>query len=309
MELFNLRKVYVQELIEQAKHNERIICLDSDSKESSMLESFAEQFPERSFSIGIAEQNMVTMAGGMATMGLIPFVNSYGIFIGMRALEQLRNSIAYPNLNVKFVLTHHGLDSGSDGVTHQLTEDISILRPIPNIKLLQPADSIEMKQMTDFAIRTEGPIVIKAGKSPVPNINDVNFRWEYGSPALIADGEKVTIIAVGVMVARALKARDKIKEKLGFYPQVINLSSLTDVSVEKLLKHTSNTKLIVTFEDHSIYGGLGGIIAEIFSEYKPTKVVRVGLKRTFAESGDPEQLYERYDMNEDFLVKSVKNNL
>ena len=170
MELFNLRQVYVDELINQAKRDKRIVCLDSDSKEATLIDKFCKKFKNRSFSVGIAEQNMVSLAGGMSTIGLIPFVNSYGMFIAMRALDQVRNSIAYPNFNVKFILSHHGLDSGQDGVTHQLTEDIAIFRTIPNIKLLQPADSIEMKQMVRFAVKTKGPIIIKSGKSKVSQI-------------------------------------------------------------------------------------------------------------------------------------------
>lgn len=309
MELFNLREVYVDELIELAKLDERIVCLDSDSKEATMVDKFAKVFKNRSFSFGIAEQNMVSIAGGMSTFGLIPFVNSYGMFIAMRALDQVRNSIAYPNLNVKFVLSHHGLDSGADGVTHQLTEDISIFRSIPNIKLLQPLDSIEMKQIVKFAVKTKGAIIIKSGKSPVPNLHNMEYEWKYGYPSLIADGEKVAIIAVGPMVYRSMKARELIKEKLGFYPKVLNLSSLTDVQVKDLLKFTEDIKFIVTIEDHSIYGGLGGIISEIFSENRPLNVFRIGLKNTFAECGSPDELYQRYNMNENTIVKTIEQNL
>lgn len=309
LELFNLREVYVDELIELAKQNDRIVCLDSDSKEATMVDKFARLFKDRSFSFGIAEQNMVSIAGGMSTFGLIPFVNSYGMFIAMRALDQVRNSIAYPNLNVKFVLSHHGLDSGPDGVTHQLTEDISIFRSIPNIKLLQPMDAIEMKQMVKFAANTEGPIIIKAGKSPVPNLHSLDYEWKYGYPSLIEDGEKVGIIALGPMVYRATKARKLVKEKLGFYPKVINLSSLTDVQVKNLLKLTEDVKLIITVEDHSIYGGLGGLISEIFSENKPLKITRIGLKGSFAECGSPDELYQKYNMNEKTIVSTIEKNL
>lgn len=309
MELFNLREVYVDELIELAKHDERIVCLDSDSKEATMVDKFTRIFKDRSFSFGIAEQNMVSIAGGMSTLGLIPFVNSYGMFIAMRALDQVRNSIAYPNLNVKFVISHHGLDSGADGVTHQLTEDISIFRAIPNIKLLQPADSFEMKQMIRYVAKTDGPIIIKAGKSPVPNLHSANYEWKYGHPSLIEDGENVAIIAIGPMVYRSIKARKIIKEKLGFYPKVINLSSLTYVQVDRLLKLTEDVKFVITVEDHSIYGGLGGLISEIFSENKPLKIIRIGLKDTFAECGSPDELYQKYNMNEKTIVSTIEQNL
>jgi transketolase len=309
MTVNNLRKIYVDELIRSAKQDSKIVCLDSDSKESSILNKFTKKFPDRSFTFGIAEQNMVCAAGGMATLGLIPFVNSYGMFIAMRALDQLRNSIAYSNLNVKFVLTHHGLDSGADGVTHQLTEDISIFRSIANLKVLQPADSIEMKQMIEFAIKTHGPIIIKAGKTPVEDVFDQNFIWEYGKPSIIKDGEKVAIIAVGIMVQKAIKAQKLVMEKLGFTPMVINLSSLTDIDEQKLVSLVTDCELLVTVEDHSIYGGLGGIVSEILSSHSPKKIIRVGLENTFAECGSPDLLYSRYKMDENYILKVISDNL
>ena len=308
-ERFNLRQVYVKELIKHARENERIVSLDSDSREATMVDQFSSVFPERSFSFGIAEQDMVSAAGGMATMGLIPFVNSYGMFIAMRALDQLRNSVAYPKLNVKFVLSHTGLDAGADGVTHQLTEDTAIFRCIPNLRLLHPADSIEMVQMIDFAVKAEGPVIIKSGKSPVPNVHSENYAWRYGKPVLIASGEQVAIIANGVMVFRALSARKCLSENYGICPSVINMSSLTDVDVCSLLDLASGVQLIVTLEDHSIFGGLGGLVSEFFSEYRPTKIKRIGLKRTFAECGSPTELYNKYHLDENEVIRIIKEEI
>lgn len=309
MEYYNLRQVYINELILQAEKNNKIVSLDSDSKKALMADQFAAKFPTRSFSVGIAEQNMVSLAGGMSTMNLIPFVNSYAMFIAMRALDQVRNSIAYPNLNVKFVLSHHGLDAGVDGVTHQLTEDIAIFRTIPNIKLLQPADAIEMKQMVDFAIKTSGPIIIKAGKTVVPDIHKKEFRWKYGYPSLIAPGENIAIFATGVMNERALKARDILIKKHKIVPKVVNLSSLTDVNEKEVLELASDVNLILTIEDHSIYGGLGGIISEIFSQNEPKKILRIGMQRTFAESGTQDQLFKKYKMDENEIMHLILKNL
>jgi len=303
LETHNLRKIYVVELIAHAKRNSRIVCLDSDSKEPLFIDEFAKKFPKRCFTFGISEQDMVSAAGGMATMGLIPFVNSYSMFIAMRALDQVRNSIAYPNLNVKFIISHHGLDAGSDGITHQLTEDISILRSIPKIKLLQPADVVEMVQMVDWAIQTHGPVVIKAGKSPVPKVHPDDYCWQYGEPSLVAPGERFAIITHGVMVARALKVREMLRQTKGILPKVINLSSLTDVEADSIQRLTEGVDFIVTYEDHSIYGGLGGIVAEIMSEHRPTKVVRIGLRGIFAECGSPNELFKRYEMDEQAVVK------
>ncbi len=309
MELFNLREVYVNELISIAKKNKKIVCLDSDSKEATLVDRFAKRFSDQSFSFGIAEQNMVCAAGGMATLGLIPFVNSYGMFIAMRALDQVRNAIAYANLNVKFVISHHGLDSGQDGVTHQLTEDISIFRTIPNIRLLHPADAIEMKQMVRYAVKTNGPIIIKSGKSKVPNFHKVGFKWKYGYASVIKSGKRVAIITNGRMVQHAVNVRNKIKKKYNFNVKVINLSSLTDINEKHLLKIVGDVEFIVTLEDHSIFGGLGGIITEIFSEKKPCKIFRIGLKRNFAESGKPEQLFKKYKMDEDTVFECIIKNL
>lgn len=309
MKLFNLREVYVNELISIAKKNKKIICLDSDSKEATLVDRFAKKFPDQSFSFGIAEQNMVCAAGGMATLGLIPFVNSYGMFIAMRALDQVRNAIAYANLNVKFIISHHGLDSGQDGVTHQLTEDVSIFRTIPNIKLLHPADAIEMKQMIKYAVRTKGPIIIKSGKSKVPNVHKTDFKWKYGYASVIKTGKRVTIITNGRMIQHAINVRNKINKKYGFNIKVINLSSLTDINHNHLLKIVGDVEFIVTLEDHSIFGGLGGIITEIFSEKKPCKIFRIGLKRNFAECGKPEQLFEKYELDENTLFQNIRKNL
>lgn len=307
--LDNLRKVYIDELIKLSHKNDKIVCLDADSKEPLLLSEYYELFPERCFSFGIAEQNMVTAAGGMATMGLIPFVHSYGIFIAMRALDQVRNSIAYPNLNVKFIISHHGLDAGADGITHQLTEDIAIFRAIPNIQLLQPADSIEMKQMVRYAVEIDGPVIIKAGKSKVPRVHKDDYQWHYGKPSIVSNGEKYAIITNGVMVSKALRAKQKVKNNLSINPKVINLSTLTNIDVDELLLQTKGIEFIVTIEDHSIYGGLGSIVCEILSENNPTKIVRIGLKNSFAECGDPESLFDKYEMSEDKIYDSFINNL
>jgi transketolase len=227
------------------------------------------------------------------------------MFIAMRALDQVRNAVAYPNLNVKFVLSHHGLDVGSDGVTHQLTEDVAIFRTIPNLQLLHPADSTEMRQMVEYAIQIHGPIIIKSGKSAVPMVMPADYVWRYGEPALVADGEKIAIIANGVMVHRALTARSIVQKQANFSPRVINLSSLTDVNADTLLQLTDGVSHVVTVEDHSIYGGLGGIISEILSEHRPSHVVRMGMGRTFAQAGTPDELFARYGLDAAAIARNA----
>ncbi|TNE66506.1 MAG: transketolase family protein [Alphaproteobacteria bacterium] len=305
MDRFNLRKVYVERLIEHAESNPAIVSLDTDSREATLADKFAARFPDRAFSFGIAEQDMVTAAAGMATMGLIPFVNSYSMFIAMRALDQVRNAVAYPNLNVKIVLSHHGLDTGADGVTHQLTEDVAIFRTIPNLVLLHPADSIEMAQMVDWAIAHQGPVIIKSGKSGVPNVHGPDYRFKAGCPSVVRAGKGVAIATNGVMAERALKAAEALAAD-GFDPRVVNVSTLAGVDETALMAAFDGTSFVVTLEDHSKQGGLGGILAELFSEHAPKRIVRLGLGPHFAECGPPADLFRKYEMDADAVVKRVK---
>lgn len=302
----NLREVYIEALIDLAKDNANIVSLDTDSREATLADKFAAIYPERSFSFGIAEQDMVGSAAGMSTMGLIPFVNSYAMFIAMRSLDQVRNIVAYPNFNVKFVLSHYGLDAGSDGVTHQLTEDISIFRCIPNLKLLQPADANEMKQMVNYAVNIYGPMIIKSGKSESLDVHDSDYRFEYGVPSIISPGDEVAIITNGTMIERALSAKNAI-DKEGARIKIINMSSLTDINIDALLDYTQGCKHLVTLEDHSIFGGIGGIVSEIMSSHRPIKIKRLGLGRRFAECGTPNDLYNAYGMSQNDIISAVKD--
>jgi len=303
-----LRKVYIERLIELAATDDRIVSLDTDSQEATMADKFAAEYPDRAFTFGIAEQDMVSAAGGMATMGLVPFVNSYSMFIAMRALDQVRNSIAYPNLNVNFVLSHHGLDAGSDGVTHQLTEDIAIFRSVPNLVYLSPADGDEMRQMVDFAVEHDGPVVIKSGKTMQQDVHGYDYQWKLGVPSILGEGEQVAIAATGIMVAEALIAKEKLTA-LGINARVVNVSTLAGVDDMALLAAFDGCKLVISMEDHAIQGGLGGILAELFSEHRPTRLIRLGLRDTFAECGPPADLYRKYEMDSDAAVKRVKGLL
>jgi len=303
-----LRKIYIERLIELAATDDRIVSLDTDSREATMADKFAAAYPERAFTFGIAEQDMVSAAGGMTTMGLVPFVNSYSMFIAMRALDQVRNSIAYPNLNVNFVLSHHGLDAGADGVTHQLTEDIAIFRSIPNLVYLSPADAVEMRQMVDFAVVYDGPVVIKSGKTMQQDVHDEDHVWNVGVPSILREGETIAIAATGIMVAEALIAREKLTA-LGINARVVNVSTLSGVGNSALFDAFEGCKLVISMEDHSINGGLGGLLAELFSERRPTRLIRLGLRDTFAECGPPADLYRKYEMDSDAAVNRVKGLL
>jgi len=216
--------------------------------------------------------------------------------------------VAYPNLNVKFVLSHHGLDTGMDGVTHQLTEDIAIFRSIPNLILLQPADMVEMRQMVDFAIEHQGPVIIKSGKSSVIDVHEADYKWQLGCPSILAEGKDVAIVSNGVMLEKALNAHRMLQEKC-ISARVVNLSTLAGYDVPAILKALKDVKLVVSQEDHSIYGGIGGIVSEILSEHRPTRVLRVGLGDSFAECGPPTDLYCKYDMDEHTVVRKVEEAL
>ncbi|MFH1995814.1 MAG: transketolase C-terminal domain-containing protein [Candidatus Omnitrophota bacterium] len=301
----NLRDVYVETLIGLAKKDRRIVILDADSKEATKTFPFAKKFPERSFSFGISEQNMVSAAGGMASCGLKPYVNTYSMFIAMRALDQLRNSVAYPNLDVAFVASHHGLDVGSDGVTHQTVEDVAIMRTIPNMKILIPADASEMRQMIIYTAARKGPFYIKSGKSKVPVVHSKNYKWKIGVPSIVAEGKEIAILSCGVMVEKALNARVCLLKDGIAEPRVINVSTIKPLRSDVLLKALKDISLIVTCEDHSVYGGLGGLVAELMSLKDPKRIHRIGLGDTFAEAGDPDKLFRKYRMDENEICRII----
>ncbi len=303
--LHSLRSVYVDTMVRLARADERIVMLDADSKEATKTDVFARKFPERSFSLGIAEQNMVTVAGGMASCGLKPYVNSYSMFIAMRALDQVRNSVAYPNLDVTFVVSHHGLDVGADGVTHQLIEDIAIMRAIPCMAVLVPADSAEMEQMVVYTAAHRGPVYLKSGKTPVPDVHRRGYRWQLGVPSVIADGERVALVACGVMVQKALRARDALIKGGVAWPRVVNMSTIKPLKIGALVETVRGCDVVVACEDHSIYGGLGGLVAEVMSAHRPVTVSRIGVKDVFAECGAPDELFKKYGMDECAIFERV----
>ena len=305
----NVRAAYAKALIQKAKHRKDFFVLDCDSKEPTKMSEVYHKYPEICFSFGIAEQNMVSAAAGMATLGVIPFVNTFAQFISMRALDQVRNSIAYPNLNVKLVVCHYGLDVGKDGATHQTIEDISIMRSIPNIVILNPADDIECQQMVDYCFEHNGPVYLRTGKSPVPRIHKSDYIFKLGAPDLIRSGkDNIPIIASGNIFQNTLKALNLINAK-GVYPQVINLPTLKPIDEDNLLTLTERSEVIFTIEDHNIYGGLGSIISEIYATKSPKKIIRIGVNDTFAEAGETFELYEKYGLGVETIVRKVMQSL
>jgi transketolase len=251
---------------------------------------------------------MMSLAAGLSTTGVIPIVTCYAVFASMRAIEQARNSIAYPNFNVKIAASHLGLDVGPDGPTHQAIEDIAIYRAIPNFKIVSPADPFELKRALPAVLDNEGPVYFRTGRSPVPDIFDEDVSFELGRGNIIRKGADVTIIAVGIMVYRALKAAE-ILQREDISCRVINMSTLKPLDSDVIIEAAQQTHAIVTAEDHNIMGGLGGAVAEILAENAPVPMVRVGLRDCFAESGEPESLARKYNLMPEDIVHAVRTVL
>ncbi|MGB9755836.1 MAG: transketolase family protein [Desulfurella sp.] len=291
-----MREAFGLVLVELAKKRDDFVVLDADVAGGTGVSIFRDKFPKRYIQCGIAEQNMVSLAAGLTSAGLIPIVTAYAIFLSMRAIEQIRNSVAYPNFNVKIVASHLGLDVGPDGPTHQAIEDLAILRAIPNMKVVAPADPFELKKVMEVILENYGPIYVRTGRSPIPEIFNDNIEFELGKAKVIRDGSDVSIIAVGVMVHRALEAAEILSTK-NISAQVINVSTIKPIDKNLIIESAKKTKCIVTAEDHNIFGGLFGAISEVLAVNYPTYIEPVALNDQFAESGDPIELSKKYHLD------------
>lgn len=281
---------------------ENIIVLDADLACCTMSANFRDKYPERFFNIGIAEANMMTIAAGFATTGKNVFASSFAMFAAGRAWEQVRNSIAYPHLNVKVVGTHSGVSVGEDGATHQAIEDIAIMRCIPGMIVVSPSDAIETKAAVKALMDYEGPAYLRVGRIPADIINDnPDYKFELFKGYQMRDGNDVTIVATGLMVQEALKAHEMLKAR-GIRARVIDMHTIKPLDEEILLKAARETNLLVTVEEHSIYGGLGGAIAELLSKKLPTKMVTIGMDNEFGKSGKPDELFKKFGLNADNIV-------
>lgn len=300
------RDAYGEALKILGKENEDVVVLDADLSSSTKTGVFAKEFPERFINTGIAEQNMMGVAAGIATTGKIPFASSFAMFATGRAFEIVRNSIGYPNLNVKIAATHAGLTVGEDGASHQALEDISVMRTIPNMTVLCPADAVEAKAAILEAAKYKGPVYIRLGRSKVPTIfEESNFEFIIGKAKEIKSGDDIAIIATGVMVSKALEASEKLAEE-GIGARVINMSTIKPIDKDIIEKAAKETKGIVTAEEHNIIGGLGAAVAEVVTESFPTIVKRVGTQDTFGESGNGDQLLEKYGLTVESIVTKSK---
>lgn len=308
------REAYGKALAALATVNENILVLDADLSKSTKTADFKAVCEDRFFNMGIAEGNMMGVAAGLATCGKIPYVSTFAMFAAGRAFEQIRNSIGYTHLNVKICATHAGLTVGEDGASHQAIEDLALMRTIPGMTVICPADAVEteaaIKAIADF----DGPCYVRLGRAAVNIINDENtYKFEIGKGVTLSGGNDLTIIATGIMVDVALEAKEILANK-GINARIINIHTLKPIDSEILIKAAKETGAIVTVEEHSIIGGLGSAVSEVISEEYPVPVLKVGVKDVFGESGLPNQLLEKYGLTASAVVEkaekaiSLKNN-
>ena len=298
------RDAYGKALVALGAENSDIVVLDADLSKSTKTADFAKHYPERFFNMGIAEQNLMGTAAGLAAAGKIPFASTFAIFATGRAFEQIRNSIAYPKLNVKIAATHAGITVGEDGGSHQAIEDIAIMRAVPNMTVLVPADGEETRQAIKAAAQYKGPVYIRMGRLDVPLLFGEEYQFEIGKANVLREGTDVAIMANGIMVALALEAAEELSLS-GISVSVVNVASVKPLDVSTLVQVAQKTKAVVSAEEHNIIGGLGSAIAEVLAENAPTPMVRVGLKDTFGESGRPLELLEKYGLTKASLIKAT----
>ncbi len=285
--------------------DERIVVLDADLSKSTKTETFKKAFPERFINMGIAEGNMMSTAAGLASCGKIVFASSFAMFAAGRAFEQIRNSIGYPKLNVKIGATHAGISVGEDGATHQCLEDIGLMRTIPEMTIINPADATEARLAVKAAIEHDGPVYLRFGRLAVPTIFDENYVLEWGKGVQLEDGSDVTIIATGLMVPYALEA-SKILGELGISARVINIHTIKPIDKDIIIKAAKETGAIVTAEEHNIIGGLGSAVAEVLAENYPAPMLRVGTQDVFGRSGTPARLLEMFGLDTKTIVEKAK---
>ena len=300
------REAYGVALAELGKSNDKIVALDADLSGSTKSADFKKVFPERFFNVGIAEQNLIGMAAGMANVGLIPFASTFAMFATGRAYEQVRNSVAYPHLNVKIVGSHSGLTVGEDGATHQALEDISLMRGIPGMVVLVPSDATETTEAIKAAAAYVGPVYIRTGRMAVEDIHPDGCNFQIGKGEVLKDGNDVAIIATGICVKMALDAASTLEEE-GIKARVINMSTIKPIDEELILKAAKECGKIVTVEEHSIIGGLGSAVSEVVTSHHPVIVKRVGIKDQFGQSGKPQDLLIEDGLNPEAIIEAVKN--
>lgn len=299
------RESYGNALVELGKKYDNVVVLDADLAAATKTGVFKKAFPERHFDCGIAECNMVDVSAGLSTMGLVPFASSFAMFAAGRAFEQVRNSIGYPHLGVKIGATHAGISVGEDGATHQCCEDIALMRTIPGMTILNPADDIEARQAVFAAAEHDGPVYLRFGRLALPVIMGENYRFQIGKGVQMTEGGDVAIIATGLLVNQALIAAEQLKNE-GISARVINMATIKPIDREIIAAAARETGAIVTAEEHNVIGGLGGAVAEVVCETCPVPVERVGVEDVFGKSGPAAELLELYGLNAANIVAKAK---
>ena len=301
------RESYGNALAELGAEYENLVVLDADLAAATKTGIFKKAFPDRHIDCGIAECNMMGIAAGLATTGKIPFASSFAMFAAGRAFEQVRNSIGYPKLNVKIGATHAGISVGEDGATHQCNEDIALMRTIPGMVVINPADDVEAKAAVRAAIEHEGPVYLRFGRLAVPVINDTpDYKFELGKGVVLREGKDVTIIATGLPVSECLAAADKLAAD-GIDAKVINIHTIKPLDEDLVVKAAKETGKVVTVEEHSVIGGLGSAVCDALSEKAPTRVMKIGINDCFGESGPGAELIKRYGLDAESIYKKVKS--
>lgn len=301
------RAAYGELLETELYKNQNVVVLDADLGNATKSISFKKVAPDRYFDMGISEQDMMSTAAGLATCGKIPIVSTFAVFAAGRAFEQVRNSVAYPKLNVKIAATHAGITVGPDGGSHQAIEDIALMRSLPNMTVICPSDAVEAKAALMKAVEMNGPVYIRLGRAPVENIHTQDYEFDFTKGQVLREGEDVGIIATGIMMEKALQAAQELAKE-GIQARVVNIAAIKPIDKELIIETAKKTNYIVTAEEHSVIGGLGSAVSEVLVQNYPVKQAMIGIKDTFGESGSPEELLEKYGLTVEAIIKAAKQN-
>ena len=301
------RQSYGEALAELGRENKDVVVLDADLAGATKTNIFAKEFPERFFDMGIAEQDMMATAAGFATCNKIPFASTFAVFATGRVYDQIRNSICYPNLNVKICATHAGITVGEDGATHQMLEDINLMRGLPNMTVISPSDDTQSKWAVKEAAKIKGPVYIRFGRAATPVIYDESTKFELGKAIQFGEGKRATIFATGMMVAEALKAKEEL-EKEGINIRVIDIHTIKPIDKEIIIKSAKETEKLISIEEHSVIGGLGTAISEVLTDKYPAKLIRMGMKDCFGKSGNAQALLKYFGLTSKEIIEEVKKD-
>ncbi len=298
------RQSYGEALLELGKENKNIVVFDADLSTATKTNIFAKEFPERFYDMGIAEQNMISTAAGMSTCGKIPYASTFAVFAAGRAYDQIRNSVCYPKLNVKICATHAGITVGEDGATHQMIEDISLMRTLPNMTVLSTSDDVQTKWAVKEISKINGPVYLRLSRLATPIIYGENQKFEIGKAVQIGEGTDATIFATGVTVSEAIRAQEILENK-GIKVRVVDIHTVKPIDKDMVIKCAKETKKLISVEDHNVIGGLGSAISEVLTEEYPVKLVRMGINDTFGKSGKAIELMQYFGITAENIVEKV----